>query len=313
MVNPLQQTVKRKTKRKTVANSIFRNIAADMPRQNQRVATGLQEAAKMGVQAQLGQIGQAGQGPLSVQQVQQAGAQAAAQQGQATLQAQQQQAQKAMQASQQAAKVEAEETQQRLREREFGIKKKANVLERQLGVYDEKLKNELFDKNIKFQKDELGRTLFNERQLMDYKIYSTKSKIEFRKFEQDMRNMSRRRIKMLDVSLAKIKQELRQQFDKDQLELNQEQKMRLLKAKQAIEEKIARAQANAANRASMFSSAGTIIGAGIGAILAVPTGGLSVAAGAAIGASIGTGVGNIAAGATAEKPNYNRGVDVRNY
>jgi len=296
-----------------MANSIFRNIAADMPRQNQRVATGLQEAAKMGVQAQLGQIGQAGQGPLSVQQVQQAGAQAAAQQGQATLQAQQQQAQKAMQASQQAAKVEAEETQQRLREREFGIKKKANVLERQLGVYDEKLKNELFDKNIKFQKDELGRTLFNERQLMDYKIYSTKSKIEFRKFEQDMRNMSRRRIKMLDVSLAKIKQELRQQFDKDQLELNQEQKMRLLKAKQAIEEKIARAQANAANRASMFSSAGTIIGAGIGAILAVPTGGLSVAAGAAIGASIGTGVGNIAAGATAEKPNYNRGVDVRNY
>jgi hypothetical protein len=271
-----------------MANSIFRNIAADMPRQNQRVTTGLQEASKMGVQAQLGQLGQMGQGPLSVQQVQQAGAQAAAQQGQATLQAQQQQAQKAMQISQQAAKVEAEETQQRLREREFGIKKKANVLERQLGVYDEKLKNELFDKNIKFQKDELGRTLFNERQLMDYKIYSTKSKIEFRKFEQDMRNMSRRRIKMLDVSLAKIKQELKQQFDKDQLELNQEQKKRLLEAKAAIEEKIRRAKANAANNASMFSSAFTIIGTGVGAFFGGP-------AGAMVGAQIGQGLGNVAA------------------
>lgn len=284
-----------------------------MPRQNQRVATGLQEASKMGVQAQLGQIGQMGQGPLSVQQVQQAGAQAAAQQGQATLQAQQQQAQKAMQASQQAAKVEADETQQRLREREFGIKKKANVLERQLGVYDEKLKNEIFDRNIKFEKDELGRTVFNERQLMDFKIYNSKSKLEFRKFEQDMRNVSRRRIRMLDVSLAKIKQELSQQFKKDQIEMDQGQRMRLLKAKQAIEEKIARAQANAANRASMISSAFTIVGAGAGAILALPTGGLSVGAGAAIGASLGQGVGGMVAGATAEKPNYNRGVDVRNY
>lgn len=284
-----------------------------MPRQNQQMTTQLQEASRMGVQAQLGQIGQAGGGPLSVQQVQQAGAQAAAQQGQSILQSQQVQAQKAMQASKQAAQVEADETQQRLREREFGIKKKANVLQRQLGVYDEKLKNEIFDRNIKFEKDELGRTVFNERQLMDYKIYNSKSKIEFRKFEQDMRNMSRRRLKMLDISLAKIKQELGQQFKKDQLEMDQAQKMRLLKAKQAIEEKIARAQARAANRAAMISSAGAIIGAGVGAVLAIPTGGLSVGAGAAIGASIGQGVGGMAAGATAESPNYNRGVNVRNY
>lgn len=296
-----------------MANSIFRNIAANMPRQNQQMTTQLQEASRMGVQAQLGQIGQAGGGPLSVQQVQQAGAQAAAQQGQSILQSQQVQAQKAMQASKQAAQVEADETQQRLREREFGIKKKANVLQRQLGVYDEKLKNEIFDRNIKFEKDELGRTVFNERQLMDYKIYNSKSKIEFRKFEQDMRNMSRRRLKMLDISLAKIKQELGQQFKKDQLEMDQAQKMRLLKAKQAIEEKIARAQARAANRAAMISSAGAIIGAGVGAVLAIPTGGLSVGAGAAIGASIGQGVGGMAAGATAESPNYNRGVNARNY
>lgn len=296
-----------------MANSIFRNIAANMPRQNKDVATGLQEASKMGMQAQLGQLGQTGQGPLNVQQIQQMGTQAAAQQGQATLQAQQQQAQKAMQISGAAAQAEQQENQQRLREREFGIKKQTKALERQLGAYDERLKQEIFDNNLKFQKDELGRTLFNERQLMDYKIYSSKSKIEFRKFEQDARQMSQRRLKMLDVSLAKIKQELRQQFDKDQLEMDQEQKIRLLKAKNAIEEKIKRAKAAAANRASMFSSAFTIVGAGLGAVLAAPTGGLSIAAGAAIGSAVGQGVGGIVAGATAEEPDVGRGVDVRNY
>jgi DNA-binding transcriptional MerR regulator len=100
--------------------------------------------------------------------------------------------------------------------------------------------------------------------------------------------MSKRRIKMLDVSLAKIKQELTQQFDKDQLELNQEQKMRLLKAKAVIEEKIRRAKADAANNASMFSSAFTIIGTGVGAFFGGP-------AGAVVGAQIGQGLGNVAA------------------
>jgi DNA-binding transcriptional MerR regulator len=146
---------------------------------------------------------------------------------------------------------------------------------------------------------------------MDFKIYNSKSKLEFRKFEQDMRNVSRRRIRMLDVSLAKIKQELSQQFKKDQLEMDQGQRMRLLKAKQAIEEKIARAQANAANRASMFSAGFTIAGAVAGSLIPIP--GVGTAAGAAIGASVGGAVGSIVAGATAEKPNYNRGVDVRNY
>lgn len=292
-----------------MANSIFRNIAANMPRQNKDVATGLQEASKMGMQAQLGQLGQTGQGPLGVQQIQQMGTQAAAQQGQATLQAQQQQAQKAMQISGAAAQAEQQENQQRLREREFGIKKQTKALERQLGAYDERLKQEIFDNNLKFQKDELGRTLFNERQLMDYKIYSSKSKIEFRKFEQDARQMSQRRLKMLDVSLAKIKQELRQQFDKDQLEMNQEQEMRLLKAKNAIEEKIRRAKADAANRAAMFSSAFTIVGAVAGSFIP----GLGTAVGATVGAAVGKGVGGIVAGATAEEPDYGRGVDVRNY
>ena len=288
-----------------MANSIFRNLASNMPGQNTKVATELQEASKMGMQAQLGQIGQAGQGPLSVQQVQQAGAQAAAQQGQATLQAQQQQAQKAMQLSKQTAQEEQQQNQQKLREREFNIKKKANILQRQLGVYDEKLKNEIFDKNIKFEKDELGRTLFNERQLMDFKIYNSKSKIEFRKFEQDMRNMSKKRMRMLDISLLKIKQELNQQFEKDQLEMDQEQRMRLLKAKAALEEKIRRAKADAANRASMFSSAFTVVGAGVGGFFGGP-------AGAMAGAQIGGGVGNVVSGATAEEPDYGD-FDVRDY
>lgn len=289
-----------------MANSIFRNIAANMPRQNKDVATGLQEASKMGMQAQLGQLGQTGQGPLGVQQIQQMGAQAAAQQGQATLQAQQQQAQKAMQISGAAAKAEEQENQQRLREREFGIKQQAKGLERQLAAHDEKLKQEIFDRNIKFDKDELGRTLFNERQLMDYKIYSAKSQIEFRKYEQTTRQMSRRRIKMLEVSLAKIKQELNQQFEKDELEMDQAQKMRLLRAKQAIEEKMKKAQADAANRASMFSAGFTIIGAVAGTFVAPGVG-------TAAGASIGSGVGQMVAGATAEEPDYGRGVDVRNY
>jgi hypothetical protein len=261
-----------------------------MPGQNQQVLTGLQEAAKTQMRAQMPAL--TGQ-PMGVRQVQQAGAQATAMQAQPMLQVQEQAQKQAAQLGQMALKEEAGEAQKRLQERQLNQSKQQRLMESELDRLGGGLKQRLLDDQFQFQKDELGRTFFNDRQLLDYKLATAKSNLELRDFEQKMRQASQRKLQMLKTAQAKVTAELTQGFQKGQQELNQEQTKRLAEAKRALEEKIQREQARARNRASMFSAGSTLLGIGIAALNPAATATTLMLGGMAGGAG-----GNILAGTT---------------
>lgn len=278
--------------------SIFRNLAGQMPGQNKQVVTGLQEAAKSQMQAQLGGAQPLGQ-PMGIRQLQQAGAQAAAQQAQPILQMQQQAQQQAKQVGGMALEEEARQNQKQLQERQFNMQREQRDMESQLKVFNEGLKQRLLDDQFQFQKDELGRTLFTERQLLDYKAATAKSNIELKQLETKMRQASQRKTQILKAAQAKIKQELANEFTKGEQELDQAQTKRLTEAKRVIDEKIRREQARARNRGSMFSAIGTLAGIATGiAIVGTGAGAAAIAAGAMVGGSAGGGIGGVLAGTT---------------
>lgn len=286
--------------------SIFRNLAGQMPGQNKQVVSGLQEAAKSQMQAQLGGAQPLGQ-PMGIRQVQQLGAQATAAQAQPILQVQQQAQQEAARLGQMSLEDKQQQAQKQLQERQFNIQRGQRDMESQLGVLNKDLKQRLLDDQFSFQKDELGRTLFNERQLLDYKVATAKSGIELRELEQKMRQTGQRKLQMLKTAQAKLNRELTQEFQKGQQELDQEQRKRLIQAKVAIDKKIAREQARARNRGSMFSAIGTLAGVAIGgALIATGVGAApgaaitsqAIATGAMAGGAAGGGVGSVLAGTT---------------
>lgn len=267
----------------TPNQSIFRNIASQMPGQNKQVATGLQEAAKTQMQAQLGGMQPMGQ-PMGIRQVQQAGAQATAAQAQPLLQVQQQGQQQAAQLGQLAVQQQQADVQKQLQERQFNMQKSARDMEKELANLNQGLKNRLVDEQFNFQKDELGRTSFNERQLVDYKLATAKSNLELRELEQKMRQGHQRRLQVLKAAQAKLEAELKQEFSKGQQELDQAQAKELAEASRRMKEKIRRAEAEARNRGSLISSAFTIGGAILGA--GTP---LTAAGGAMVGQGLGQG------------------------
>jgi hypothetical protein len=270
--------------------SIFRNLAGQMPGQNQRVVTGLQEAAKSQMQQQLG--GQLTGQPLGIRQIEAAGQQATAMQAQPLLQVQQQAQQQAQQLGGLAIKEEAQSAQKRLQERQFNQSRAQKDMESQLNTLNSGLKQRLLDDQFTFQKDELGRTFFNERQLLDYKVSTAKSALEVRDLEQKMRQASSRKMQILKAAQAKINQDLTQEFQKGEQSLNQEQVKRLTEAQRAMQDKIRREEARAKNRGSMFSALGTL--AGIGIVVATGGTGAALLAGGAAGG----GAGSLLAGST---------------
>ena len=269
-------------------SSALSNLAGQMPGQNQRVTQGLQEAARTQMRQQL-----AGQGPMPVQQIQAIGQQVAAQKGQATLQGQEQASQQAAKVGQLALQQDQQDKQMRLQARQLQRSKQARTYGQMLNNLDSQLKVKLVDEQMSFQKDELGRTLFNERQLMDYKMQTAKSDLELRDFEDKFRQASDRRLMLLKAAQAKLQQEAAQSYTAGQQQMDQQTKERMTRAAWAAKEKIRKEQARQANAASMFSAGGTLLGAVAGGVLAA-SGPLGWAVGAALGAGVGGGLGSIA-------------------
>jgi hypothetical protein len=267
----------------------LQSLAGQMPVANAGIAQGLQQARQAQLQQQI-----AGAAPTAgAAAAQQIGAQQAAQAGQIKLQAAQQTQQQTQQVAATAINQQRLEGMQALAAKKLGIDQRQRELSTKLSTLNRDVKNKLFDQNLSFQKDELGRTVFNERQLMDYKLANAQSDEEFKDYEQQTHELSDRKMKMLQMSYQKIQQSLQQAEGMREQQLSNEQKARLTQALQALQQKMAKEKAEQANRASMFNSVGTIAGAVVGGYF----GGSS---GAAAGAAVGGGAGNIAAGQTAK-------------
>jgi hypothetical protein len=267
------------------------SMSQAVPGQNAMVANQMQAARTMQMQNAISQAATA-KGPAQAQAIGTQQAQAAGQiatQQQASNIGQSQRIGQAFIADR---KRELDNT---LRQKSFANTKRLFDEEQRLEQLDARLKKALLDDTFKFQEDDLGRTLFNERQLLDYKIATAKDDNALLDYEQQVTQESRRRSAMLEVSYTKVRQALQQEFEKGEQDFDQAQRQRLLEAKNALEKKMAAEKNKAKNRAALFSSGGSLLG--MGAVL-LATGGTAAPAYVLAAGTAGAGGGNILAGTT---------------
>lgn len=282
-----------------MGNRIFQNIATQMPVADANALQGIQEAQKTQMQQAIKGLPQeASPGAAQIQTQAATAAQAA---GQAAVQSQQATQQRTAQVAALQQQQQAQENQKVLFDRSMALQKKQGELALKLGNLSEGLKQKLFDQQLQFKQDELGRTFFNERQLADWKISQAKSQEELENFEQQSRQMHAKRMAVLQTAKAKIQQVLEQGYLEKEQKLDQNLKRELTEKYAALQKKIAEEQASASNTASMFGAAGTIIGAVAGGIAGSIIPGAGTAAGAMAGAALGSGLGQMAGAAATRK------------
>lgn len=283
---------------RTPRSQQLQSLAAAVPGQQQEQVKQAQSAQTMQVQQAFG-YGQRQPGQAPTQgQLQQMGGQMTQAAGQAQLQAQQQSAERLTQAGQQMLEAKQQQQQNILGQKTLQINKQETQLRKKLYSISKEKGNELWGAQQKFQKDELGRTLFNERQLTDWAITKAKSLEELRNFEQQVALQSERRMKMLQMAEKKIQQELQQQWARAELQRDGQFQLELKQKLHNIKLKIERERAAAASRAARSSAIGGLIGMAAGGALIVASGGTAaplVLAGMTGGGAIGSGLGTLAA------------------
>jgi hypothetical protein len=245
------------------------------------------EASKTRLQTAMRGLGT--QGPVAPQQIAAAGAEAVQQQAKAQAQARQQEAQ--LSVGMQEARLGQQALGQReaLQQRKVALGKSLREAENRLQALGMTTKQELFDATMRFEQDEMGRTVFNERQLLDYAATHAKDIEALQDYEQTISQMSERRLRLMQVAQAKIEQALQQAYAQEESTLNQEHKLGLTRAMAAIKEKMAKEKAAAQNRSNIWGAVTGTLAAGI--VAAIPGG----AAFAPAAYSIGSGVGKTVA------------------
>lgn len=199
----------------------------------------------------------------------------------------------AMQIGQMQLQEDQMKKQQVLADMQLGLKQQYRKNEQLLTQLGGEVKNKLYDKAMQFQKDELGRTVWSQTQLMDFATKKAQRWQDYRNTELKVGQMQKRRMNLLKTAQAKIQQSLEQEYMKTEAVANRELQDRLTKAKVEIQRRIKEAEAKAAEESAMWGIGGQIFGAVAGVALTVATGGaaapfvpMMMQAGGAIGTGL---------------------------
>ena len=273
----------------TERQTALQKLAQNMPVANQRVATGIQAARDLQLQQA---VAGAGAVPAGVQSAaaQQIGAATSAQAGQQLVAAAGREAERQVQIGQLGQAETARVADLRLGRQNVASQAEQTQLANRLAAVDEQAKQEIFDRRFQFNQDEAGRKFMNDRQLADWAVLKAKSEEEFRNYEQQVDQATRRRLALMEVAQKRILQELEQGYKSGKQKLDQAQARRLRQAAEDMRKRIAREKERAAKRKAIFTVAGAVVGAGIGAAVT-----LGNPAGAMAGAQIGAAGGSAAA------------------
>jgi hypothetical protein len=262
-----------------MANNSLSGMLGNYPAQSAQTVQGLQSANTAAMRQSVANATQ----PQTTQGSQQAGGQLAAKQGQAALAGAEQTQKQATQVGQLGLQQQGMDNRQVLADKQLGIQQKQRDLSNKLSALGEDVKSKILDSNLKFQQDEMGRTYWNERQLMDYKLKQAKTQEEFLAYRQQVQQISARKTQLLKVAAQKIEQQMEQESTSQIKSMDQASKAKLIQAKYGIEQQILADKNRAANRAAMFQAGGAVVGSVFGQVGSQ----LGGAAGATIGATVG--------------------------
>lgn len=288
-------------------SSNISQMASQFPQQNEDVARKQAEARQAAIRSAV--AGAARRGPLPSQTLGQAAAQSVQQQAQPRLQAQARTIEQQGQLAQMQLQQEGAGKQAELQRRNVQLQQQHRLAVTSLNQLQQGLGDKLVTRETQFQKDQLGRTMFTERQLMDYKLASSRRREDMADYEQAVTQASQLRMQALKQSHAIITQSLQQMFAQDEQTKDIRQTERIHAARKSIEEKMAAEAARQAERASRFQATGrivgTVVGGVVGGVAGVFVGGVGAVpgamAGAAAGGAIGSAAGGLAASSTAPK------------
>ena len=267
----------------------LQNLQKQLPVANQRLAQGMQAARDIQLQQA---VARAPTGAAIAPAAQQTAAAAAAQTGSQQAEQAKQMVQQAGQLGQlQLGEQQIQAQQQVARAQQAARQQEMTNVER-LGRLDIEAKKDLYDRELQFKKDEAGRTLFNERQLMDYAARNARSDEEYKNYAQQADLLNRRNLQAMETAYKIIEEDLAQKWRMAEQKKDQAAQKQIADIRAEIAARMERERARAANRAAMFQAGGMIVGAAAGAVIAGPGG---YAAGAAAGAQIGGAAGGIAA------------------
>lgn len=262
-------------------------LAMSMPQANQQFAQQQQDARKVQLQSQIKSLPQGVGGPALAQQL---GAQQQQQAGQIQLGAAQKTQQRQQVIGQEALAGQARQQRQAGFEQQIALTQNQRSIADKISRIDNKYKNMLLDDQLTFRKDQAGQTLLNERQLADWAISKAKSREEYLSYAQAANQIYQREIQVLEAAHKKISQTMQNNYVAKNKPLDRELRKKLAIQKQELERQILEKKNKAANRSSMWSTGGMIVGGAIGAYFGP--------AGAVAGAKLGEGLGQTAASQT---------------
>ncbi len=152
------------------------------------------------------------------------------------------------------------------------------------------VRQELFDKQLQFGKDERGRKFSNERQLADYAIANAHSEQDLAQKMQIMTQDAEKDLIMMEGVNNRLRQALQQGHNGKNQKLDQASKAKISAAIKRNEQLIADKKAKAANRSLIISGIFMAGGAAAGSFLGPAGTYTGAVAGASIGQSLGTSV-----------------------
>lgn len=268
------------------------SIMSNMPIANAR----RQEQQKAAADLQLQQAVAKAPPKTAPAVAQQVGAAAAQNAGAQAIDAAKQNIQQSQQVGQLALQQKQSDIQNNIAALKRGVESQQMRDEREFANINEQAKQEMFDNRMQFQTDEMGRQFLNERQLADYAVSHARDVEQLRNYSQDAEQLYSRQMQSLEAAQNKINQELQFQNSLSIQQQDQVVKRQLVEAKAALDRKIARDKANAANRSGVFSTVVGVAGAAAGAYAGSFVG--QPVAGAMIGYQAGSAIGNYAANNT---------------
>jgi hypothetical protein len=264
----------------------LRALQQKLPVANQQLANQYKAAQDIQMQQAVGQIGQGG---LAKPKVAQLGAAQVGGAAEKQLKGQAQAAEQTAQVQKLGMSEAASQAQQRLSGKALSLEDKQRRLDKQLSQLTSDKRSELFDKQMKFSYTQSGDKYFNERQMSDWVRLKANNEQEFRNYQAQMARLYERQTKMLEVSYNRLAQTLKSDAAMAQLEAKGTSRVELERAKVALEQKLAKQKANAANKNAMWSAGGAIVGGVVGTMVAP---GVGTAAGASVGSGLGSTVGS---------------------
>jgi hypothetical protein len=258
----------------------LRSLANQLPVANQRIAAGQKAARDLQLQQAVKAAPVAA--PIA-STAQQTGAALSAQAGQQKLQSAQNAVEQGSEIGKTGLQEEARLGQAGLAEQQSQLRsQEMSNLDRFANI-SEKAKQDLYDKQMQFQKDEAGRTLFNETQLLDYAAVNARNQEEFKNYQQQAEQMSENKLKMMELAFDKVKQDLDLKYQEAKQAGDNETQAKIIQMQNDMKQQIQNEQNERAQEKAKRGAIGGIVGGVFGGIAGGPGG---AAAGASAGSSV---------------------------